>query len=487
MSDLMCVFDVGTTGARTIIFDMKGNDIARAYEGYPVIKQPVGISEQDPLIWWNAIKNTCNRAVKNGGININDIIGIAPTFHRLTTTLIDKNFEVLHPALTWMDEREISDTKALQEKDGLRRAIPKIMWFKTNKPDLFNKTYKIVFPDSYIYMKLCGECVTDPSNGIWGFLNMDTLQWDEDLADSYNIPLDLLPELHTPGELVGELSNKAAGELGLKQNTTIILGGPDQQCAALGLGVINKGQAKITTGTGIFVDLIVDAPFPSVGDIPIFSIPHVIKGKWMIEATMPGTGTIFEWFKDNFSQWQIKESERQNFDVYDALTAEAEEVPPGSEGLLFIPLYVFRKGTIHGLGWNHTRAHVIRAIMESAALSAQMYLHLLEGMAKIDVKELRVDGGAMNSSFWAQIFADVTNKDIKIPAIKDGAALGAAILGYYGSNKYNSIEEAIDKMVNFIDTKSPIRENAKIYKKLNRLFMPNVLETLNKKRITKNL
>lgn len=487
MSDLICVFDVGSTGARTIIFDINGREITKAYEEYPVIKQPVGISEQDPLIWWNSIRNTCNEAVKSSFINPNDIIGIATTFHRLTTIIIDKNGEALYPALTWMDEREISDTKTLQEKEGLRRSIPKIMWLKNNKPDLFNKTYKIIFPDSYIYLKLCGECVTDPSNGINGFLNMDTLQWDENLADSYDINIDLLPELHTPGEKIGELSSKAAGELGLKPNLPIILGGGDQQCSALGLGVINKGQAKITTGTGIFVDLIVDAPFPSVGDIPIFSFPHVIKGKWMIEGLMPGTGTIFKWFKDNFSQWQTKECERQNFNIYDALTAEAEEVPPGSEGLLFVPLYVFRKGTIHGLGWNHTRAHVIRAIMESAALSAQMYLQLLEGMAKVKVPELRVDGGGINSDFWAQIFADITEKEIKIPAIKDGAALGAAILGFYGCNKYHSIELAIDNMVKFIDTKSPIRDNTKIYKKLRRIFMPLLLETLNKKRVTKNL
>lgn len=487
MSEYMCVFDVGTTGARTIIFDIYGREIIRTYEEYPVIKQPVGISEQDPLIWWNAIKNTCNKAVKSGLFNPNDIIGIAATFHRLTTILVDKDGEALHPALTWMDEREISDTKALQENEGLRRAIAKIMWFKTKKPDLFNKTYKIIFPDSYIYMKLCGECVTDPSNGIWGFLNMDTLKWDGDLADSYNIPIDLLPELRTPGEKIGELSSKTAGELGLKQNLPVILGGADQQCAALGLGAINSGQAKVTTGTGIFVDIIVDAPIPSVGDIPIFSFPHVIKEKWMIEATMPGTGTMFNWFKDNFSQWQIKESVRQNTNIYEDLITEAENVPPGCEGLLFIPLYIFRKGTIHGLSWNHTRAHVIRALMESAALSAQMYVNLLEGMAKVKLSELRVDGGAMNSSVWAQIFADVTNRDIKIPAIKDGAALGAAILGFYGCNKYNSIENALDQMVKFIDTKRPIRENAKIYKKLNRIFRSTSLDTLNKKRVTKDL
>ncbi len=485
MSDLICVFDVGTTGTRTMIFDTNGKEIARAYEEYPAVEQPIGISEQDPIIWWNAVKSTCNKIIKSGVINPNDIIGISATFQRATTTIIDINGEVLHPALTWMDEREETNFEGIAEEG--RRTIPKILWLKNNESELYNKTFKIISTDSYIYMKLCNACVTDPTNGIYGILNMDTLQWDAGLADLYDIPLNLWPELHTPGETIGKLTDEAAKSLGLNPNIPIIMGGGDQQCAALSLGVINKGQAKVTFGTGTFVDLIVDGPMKPAGDIPIFALPHVIKGKWIIEGTMPGTGTAFKWFKDNFSQLQVKESEELNRNIYDILTKEAELISPGSAGLLFIPLYIFRKGTIHGLSLNHTRGHMIRAIMESAVLSAQMYLNILEGMGKVRIDELKVDGGGMNSDFWAQMVADVMIKKVMIPEIKDGAALGAAILGFYGLGKYNSIEDAIEKMVRFTDVKNPNKENSKIYKKLSRIFMTALLETNEKKRITKNL
>jgi len=487
MSDLICVFDVGTTGTRTMIFDINGKEIARAYEEYPAVEQPVGISEQDPVIWWNAVKSTCNKIIKSGVIDPNDIIGISAAFQRATTTIIDINGEVLHPALTWMDEREITDFKGFQEEGGLRRAIPKILWLKNNESELYNKTFKIISTDSYIYMKLCGACVTEPTNGIYGILNMDTLQWDAGLADLYDMPLNLWPELHTPGEIIGELTEEAAKSLSLNPNLPIIMGGGDQQCAALSLGVINKGQAKVTFGTGTFVDLIVDGPIKPAGGVPIFSLPHVIKGKWFIEGTMPGTGTALKWFKDNFSQLQIRESEELNRDIYDILTKEAEKISPGSAGLLFIPLYIFRKGTIHGLSLNHTRGHMIRAIMESAVLSAQMYLNLLEGMGKVKIDELRVDGGGMNSDFWAQMVADVINKKILVPKVKDGAALGAAILGFYGLGKYNSIEDAVEKIVRFEKEFHPIKANSKIYKKLTRIFMPLVLKTNDEKRVTKDL
>ncbi|MHA1914693.1 MAG: FGGY-family carbohydrate kinase [Promethearchaeota archaeon] len=486
MSNLICVFDVGTTGARTIIFDINGRIMARDYEEYVIPKQPVGISEHDPLIWWNAIKKTCNTVSQK--ININDIIGISAAFLRQTVTFLDNKGNPLHPALTWLDEREEFSAKDWIEEEGaFRRAMPKILWIKKNKPDILEKTSKIAFVDTFILHKLCDIFVTDPTNGYWGILNLETLRWDEKLAEGYDIPLDLWPDLKYPGEVIGELSSEAAKDLNLPNNIPIIMGSGDQQCSALGLGVIETGQAKITLGTGTFVDYVVDKPVKPVGNIPIFSIPTPIKGKWNIEASMPGTGTAMKWFKDNFSQLQIKESQEKQINVYDLLTSEASLIRPGSEGLLFLPLYMFRKGTIHGIGWNHTRAHMIRAIMESAALSAHTYLQMLEAMGGAKVSEVKADGGAMNSPLWAQILADITAKKIILPEVKDGAAMGAAILGFYGTKQYGHFQAAIDNMVRFVEFKEPIKQNVKIYKKLNRLFLPAILELFEKKRITKDL
>ncbi len=481
----MVVFDVGTTGSRTIIIDVNGKEIARAYEEYPVVKQPVGIAEQDPKLWWNATKNTCKEVAKK--INVDDVIGIIGGFMRGNATIIDKNGEILYPCMLAMDERGLD----FQAEEGLRISIPKMLWLKHEEPEIFNKAYKIVLPDTYIYMNLIGKdfYITEPTNGIYAILNMNTLDWDPNLAEKYDLPLELWPEIRTPGEVLGELSSEAAGELGLKSNTPVILGGGDQQCSALGMGVIEPGQAKVTMGTYTMVNYVTgDEPanLPS-GDIPIFPFPHVIKGKWMLEGVTPGTGLGLKWFKDNFSQLQVKESEEKNINVYDVLSKEAEQISPGSEGLLFIPLQMFRKGTFHGLGWNHTRAHMIRSIMESGALGAQMYLGLIEAVGRIKATEIKADGGGMHSDLWAQILSDVLNRKVIVPEIKDCSALGAAILGYHSLKIYKSLDDTMANMIRFEKEFNPIKENIKIYKKLNRLFMPTVLDLFQKKRITKDL
>jgi len=437
------------------------------------------------LIWWNAIKRTCNTAVKK--VNINDIIGIAVTHQRQTVTFLDKEGKVLHPALTWMDGREENTAKDWLSDEGMRRTVPKVLWIKKNKPEIFKKISKIAFTDTYIYNRLCNITACDPTDGVMGILNYNTLKWDENLAKHYEIPIELWPEVYFYGEFIGELSNVAANELGLKQNTPIFMGGGDQQCAALGLGVIKTHQVKVTIGTGAFVDYVTDKRVKPSEEAPVFSYPSVIKGKWNIEGAISGAGSTLKWFKDNFSQLQVKQSSEGKKNVYDMLANEASTVPPGSEGLLFIPLYMFRKGAIHGLGWNHTRAHFTRAIMESACLGAQMCLQIQEIVGGKEVTDIRADGGAMNSPLWAQMLADVTSKKILIPEVKDAAALGAAILVFYNSKKFLSIDKAITNMIRFTDVKEPNIQNVSVYKKLYSFFVQAFIDIDEKKRVTGNL
>ncbi|MHA1299393.1 MAG: FGGY family carbohydrate kinase, partial [Candidatus Helarchaeota archaeon] len=176
-NNVIVIFDVGTTGTRSVIFDINGAEIGRSYEEYPKEKQTPGISEHNPLNWWSAIKNTCNRAVKSAKIDPKDIVGISACFFRDTTLAIDKDGNVLHPAITWMDERK---TETAEQKADLigwqRRALTKIYLIKDIKPEIFEKTHKFVQTDSFIYKKLADVFATDYTNAAYGILDYDKLE-----------------------------------------------------------------------------------------------------------------------------------------------------------------------------------------------------------------------------------------------------------------------------------------------------------------------
>ena len=359
---IILIFDVGTTGTRTIIFDINGNEIGRAYEEHPREKQTQGVSEQNPQIWWNAIKSTCKNAVKISKIDPKELVGISACFFRATTAAIDKKGNVLYPAITWMDERKSESAEKHYNLIGeLRRAINKILWIKDNKPEIFEKTYKFVQPDSFIYKKLADVFATDYSNAAYGVLDYNTLKLSHELSDQFGIPMDKWVDIYEAGKVIGELTAEAASDLNLSKGIPIIMGGADQQCAALGLGT-KIGEIKATTGTGTFVDAVTKEPVYDKTQ-NLFTIPHVIKGQWVLEGAMPGTGAAMQWFRDNFSEKQCIEAEAKNLDPYKLIEDEAKDVPAGSGGLLIIPLYSFTKATVHGLGFGHSRNFWIKAIM----------------------------------------------------------------------------------------------------------------------------
>ncbi|MHA1380761.1 MAG: FGGY-family carbohydrate kinase [Candidatus Helarchaeota archaeon] len=476
------IFDVGTTGARSIIFDVNGNEIARSYVEYPKEKQPPGVSEQDPQMWWEAIKTTCKDVVKIARIVPKDLVGISACFFRATTAAIDKEGNVLYPAITWMDERKSESAEKLYDSIGeLRRAINKILWIKDNKPDIFEKTHKFIQPDSYIYKKLAGVFATDYSNAAYGVLDYDSLKLSDELTEKFGIPMDRWVDVHESGKVIGELTSDAANELGLTKGIPIVMGGADQQSAALGLGTM-IGEIKATTGTGTFVDAVTEKPVYDQSQ-NLFTLPHVVKGQWVLEGAMPGTGAALNWFRDNFSEKQCIDAEAKKVSAFKILEEEAENVPAGSGGLLIIPLYSFMKATVHGLGFGHSRGFWVRSIMESAALSIRLYLGFIEPMTN-KVKSLKIDGGSARSDLWTQIQADVTGKTVLIPKVIDGAAMGAAILGYLGTGNFGTIGDAVKNMVKFIGKKEPNPANKKIYKKLFRVFETETITIHQKKRIT---
>jgi xylulokinase len=475
----LVIFDIGTTAAKTIIFDASGSIVDKAYQEYPTQTPSPGIVEQNPQDWWIAIKTSAKKAFDLSKIDPQAVAGIGVITQRSTFAPVDKNAEALYPAMTWMDARSSPSADALSEQYPQRGMISKILWLKDNLPNVFEKTYKFITVDAYVYYKLTGNFVSDFTNSAYGPLDIERLRWSDELSDAAKIPIEKFSSLLSSGKIIGELLPQAASEVGLAAGTPVVVGGGDQQCSALGLNAISPGIIKATTGTGTFVDAVIDKPFFDLYD-PLtrtFCIPHVIPNKWAFEAVLPGTGLIYRWLRDQFSLKEVETARSVGVDPYDILNLEATSVKPGSDGLIVIPLFMFSRGIVWGLSFSHTKAHLARAILESSGYGMNFFIEVMGGQG-IAVSEIRVDGGGSRSPLWRQIQADITGKPIVLTrVVEDASALGAAILTSYGVGLHKTIDKAIAAMVKVTEKIAPIPENREVYNRIYPKFADIFLQT----------
>ena len=462
------IFDIGTTGTRSVIVNEEGHELSKAYEEYPSKPKDLQPQEQLANTFWRTSANTMQRAISGCKYEAESITGVIVTTTRDSLTPIDKDGTPLAPTVTWVDNRSSSKSKEMADEIGPRKSVNKIMWFLENRPALFKKVYKWVLLDAYINNKLCGTYASSPADARYGPFDHETLKWSDELCESTGIPIDTLTDIVNSGTLIGEISSDAAKATSLRKGTPVIMGSGDQQCSALGMGVIETGRVKATTGTGTFVithlDEFMENPFV------MFCNPSAIPGKWILEGVVPGTGLMYKWYRDQYCEPEVALAAKTEQDAYQIIEASAASVPAGSDGLVMFPFMAYNLGIVYHLGFAHTKAHVARAILEANGYGIKMYLEMMEGILDLKFDELRIDGGGSNSPLWRQIQADCAEKTIVLPKVRDSTVIGAAILGTVGTGIYGSYGEAVDNMFHIEERREPIPENITIYRKQYKIF-----------------
>ena len=462
------VFDIGTTGTRSVIVDEEGRELSKAYEEYPQKPRDLKTHEQLAEVFWRTSANTMQRAIAGSKHSAEAIVGVIVTSTRDCITPVDKNGNPLAPTVTWVDNRSSEKSKEMADEIGPRKSVNKMMWFIENRPDLFKKAYKFIPLDAFINNRLCGMMTSSPADARYGPFDHETLGWSEELCESTGIPVGKLATITDAGTIIGEVSADAAKATSLRKGTPVIMGSGDQQCSALGTGVITSGKVKATTGTGTFVithvEEFIENPYV------MFCNPAAIPGKWILEGATPGTGLAYKWYRDNCCESEKAVAAQTAQDVYQIIEASAASVPSGSDGLVVFPFMAYNKGIFYNLGFAHTKGHVARAIMEANGYSIRMYLEMMEGILDIEFDELLIDGGGANSPLWRQIQADCSNKTVVLPRSRDSTVIGAAILGTIGTGVYGTFNEAVENMLHVEERREPISENVKIYNKLYGVF-----------------
>ncbi|MHA1797025.1 MAG: xylulokinase, partial [Candidatus Helarchaeota archaeon] len=446
--------------------------------------------EQEAEDWWSAVKQTSKMVFKESKINPSEILGICVTNQRETIVPVDEQGKPLRKALVWQDRRSIDECSWIRNEIGEEKiyditgliidpyfSATKILWIKKNQPDIFNKTYKFLLVHDFIEMKLTDEFITDWSNASRTMLfDITKNQWSAELCNLLEIDIESLPKALPSGRNIGTVSASAAGETGFLKGTPVITGGGDQQCAAIGLGVIKPGRVKVTTGTGSFVlnytERITKDPKKRV----IIS-SHAVPGKYVLEASIFTTGSVFRWFRDNYGLKAKEIAEKVGRDPYELLIDEARKAPLGADGVVLIPHFMGAgapywkpqaRGMVVGLTLASDRSKVLRALLESVGFEIRKNLEVFKELG-LNIKEIRITGGGTRSDFWNQIQADIFG----IPVLKSGTdestALGCAMLATIGLGIYTDLEKAEEKMVHMKETKEPNLENTKKYNKIYKI------------------
>ncbi len=472
--------DVGTGGTRAVIVDENGRLLVSATEEHEPFASPrIGWAEQRPEDWWRAAGIAVRKALALGKLRGDQIacVGFSGQMHG--AVMLDSSDKVVRPALIWCDVRTDKQCKDLNERIGAARLIQltcnpalanltltKLLWMRENEPENWRRVSSVILPKDYVRLKLTGERATDLVDAS-GTLMLDVArrQWSGEVLQAMGLDESLLPSLYESPEVCGEISVMGAEATGLAAGTPVVAGAGDQAAGAIGMGIVAPGAVSATIGTSGVVFAATDRPaLDPEGRLHTFC--HAIPGRWHVMGVTQAAGLSLRWFRDCFGSGP---GQRKS-DGYEQLTAEAATVPPGADGLLWAPYLMGERtpyldsnarGVLAGLTASHTRAHVIRAILEGVAFSLKDTFTIF-GEMNVPVKCIRLGGGGARSPLWRQIQADVYGSEVEIVEAEEGAAYGAAILAGVGAKIWPSVDAACNSVVRVVDRVHPNAANVAV-------------------------
>src|SRR5438105_3487059 len=449
--------DVGTGGSRALVIDDAGRITSSAtVEHVPFASPQTGWAEQDARDWWRASTLAIRDVLSKENPEEIGAIGLSGQMHGLV--LLDKNDKVLRPSIIWCDQRTDVQCGSLTKEIGAERLIkltcnpaltgftlPKMLWVRECEPQLWQQVHAVLLPKDYVRLRLSGDKATDVADAS-GTLLFDVAQrkWSEEMLSATEIDRRLLPRVYESPHVTGIVSPAGAEATGLRAGTPIVAGGGDQAAGAVGMGIVRSGTVSATIGTSGVVFAASDKPaLDPKGRVHTFC--HAVPGRWHVMGVTQGAGLSLRWFHDQFGAG-IEDGR----DPYARLSEEAAHAPAGSGGLLWAP-YLMGERTPHldpharaalvGLTASHTRAHVVRAILEGVAFSLRDTLTIFAEM-NVPVETIRLGGGGARAALWRQIQADVYGHTVELVEAEEGAAYGAALLAGVGSDVWSSVDDA---------------------------------------------
>lgn len=489
MDEYMLSIDCGTQSVRALLFDRHGSLIDKEkveFEAY-FSTQP-GWAEQNPELYWRSACEACKGLKGRFKNEWENVIGVAVTTQRDTEVNIDREGNVLRPAITWLDQRMARCSEPLPIYDnfaftavGMQRAVEitrkksKANWIKENQPEVWKHTYKYILLSGYFNYKLTGKHIDSIGSQI-GHIPFHYKKQCWPKSDTsyrwkvFGVEREKLSELVKPGTVIGEISSSASKETGIKEGVKVISSGSDKGCETLGVGCLDLEAASISFGTTATIQTTSSYYFEPIQFMP--SYPAVIPGYFNPEVEIFRGYWMISWFKKEFAAKEMIEAKDKNISPEELLNDRLGEIPPGSHGLMLQPFWgpglkmPDAKGSIIGFGDIHTRVHIYRAIIEGINYGLIDGMEKIEAKSKTRINRIMVSGGGSQSDVICQITADMFNRPVYRGQTYEASGLGAAINGFVGIGVYSSYRDAVLNMVHHSRVFEPDSDSVQIYKSL---------------------
>ena len=455
--------DIGTSGTKALLVDEAGRRVASDTQEYPLSTPRPLWAEQDPQLWWEACVAATRAVLSKSGAQGGDISGIGLSGQMHGSVFLDKSGRVLRPALLWCDQRTQAECDWITGQAGpgnLAALIgnpvltgftaPKIVWLRNHEPDVYAQVARVLLPKDYIRFKLTGAYATEVSDASGTALfDVAHRRWSEPMLAACDIPGAWMPECAESVEITGHVSAEAATLTGLSAGTPVAGGGGDQAAGAVGSGIVEAGVVSSTVGTSGVVFAYAGTPAVDPG-LRMHTFCHAVPGAWHVMGVVLSAGGSLRWLRDTFFQPEGVVAKTIGDDPYNLMAEGARHVPPGAEGLIFLPYLTGERtpypdanarGTFFGITLRHGRRHFARAVFEGVAYALNDTFHIFDEIG-VPVTQVRASGGGAKSPVWRQIHADVTGHPHVTLSVDEGPALGAALLAAVGTGAYPTVADA---------------------------------------------
>jgi xylulokinase len=483
--------DLGTTGNKATLYDREGRLIGSAFYGYTTEYAHTGWAEQNPDDWWQAVCASTRRLLQESGIRGDEIACITFSGQMMGCVPVDRSARPLRSAIIWSDVRSVDQERHVSQRiapeeiyriTGHRLSssysLTKMLWLRDHQPDVYRSTYKFIHAKDSIVARLTGAFVTDPSDASsMNLYDLERGEWSQPILDAARVDPSQLPEIRQSIDVVGEVRPEIAEEAGVAAGTPVVIGGGDGACATVGAGVIGEGAAYNYIGSSSWIAVASHKPIYDP-DYRTFTFGHLIPGMFMPTGTMQAAGASYQWMRDQLCPVEQGAAATLQINPYELMNLEAEKSPAGARGLLFLPYLLGERsprwnpraqGAFIGLTIRHTRADMIRAVLEGVTMNLRVILDAfrIQGM---EIDAMRVIGGGARGRFWNRIMADIYGMPVqRLTILEEATSMGAAVAGGVGVGLYPDFS-IIDQMNQIAEVIAPDSASQAAYEKVYPTF-----------------